>query len=186
MMMAAMSLICIAASAQTPKFAHVNFTEIVQLMPEMDEARKASDTAANEAQETYQAMVVEFQNKYQQYEQKQASWTPAVRESKEKELSEIQNRIQEFQQAIQQELQQQQQQLMAPIYKKASEAVAAIAKAHGFIYVYDMQSVLYVDPAQSVDITKEARTALNIPEDRTLEGLQAELQAQAAQAQQGM
>ena len=183
-MMAAMSMICIAASAQTSlKFAHVNFTELVQLMPEMDEARKTSDTAANEAQETYQAMVVEFQNKYQQYEQKQASWTPAVRESKEKELSEIQNRIQEFQAAIQQELQQQQQQLMAPIYQKASEAVSAIAKEKGFIYVYDIQSLLYVDPAQSTDITKEARAALNIPEDRTLESLQAELQAKA-QAQQ--
>jgi hypothetical protein len=43
--------------------------------------------------------------------------------------------------------------------------------------------MLYVDAAQSLDLTAEARTALNIPAGRTLETLQAELQAKA-QAQQ--
>ena len=44
-------------------------------------------------------------------------------------------------------------------------------------------SLLYLDPAQGIDLTPEARTALNIPADRTLESLQAELQAKAAAAQ---
>ena len=160
--------------------------ELIQLMPEMDSARVQSDAAAKDAQETYQTMVQEFQTKYQQFQQKQSTWTPAVMESKQKELAEIENRINEFQQAIQQDLQQLQNQLMAPIYQKAQETVNNIAKASGYIYVFDVSSVLYVDNAQSTDITKEARTALNIPEDRTLEALQAELQARAQAAQQGM
>ena len=176
---AALALVGLCASAQNLKFGHVNFTELVQLMPEMDEARAASDAAGKEAQETYQAMVDEFQTKYQQYEQKQASWTPAVKQSKEAELTQIQQRIQEFQQAIQQELQQQQQTLMAPIYEKAQKTVNAIAKEKGLIYVFDIQSMLYYDAAQSIDITPDARKALNIPADRTLESLQAELQAKA-------
>lgn len=183
MIVAAMALLSLAANAQELKFAHVNFSELVQLMPEMDEARKTSDTAALEAQETYQAMVEEFQSKYQQYEQKQATWTPAVRESKERELTEIQNRIQEFQAAIQQELQQQQQMLMAPIYQKAQETVNKLAKEKGFVYVFDVQTLLYVDSTKSTDLTPEARTALGIPADRTMESLQAELQAQAQAAQ---
>lgn len=180
----ALALVGLCASAQDLKFGHVNFTELVQLMPEMDEARATSDAAGKEAQETYQAMVEEFQTKYQQYEQKQASWTPAVRQSKEAELSQIQQRIQEFQQAIQQELQQQQQTLMAPIYEKAQKVVNTIAKEKGLIYVFDIQSMLYYDAAQSIDITPDARKALNIPADRTMESLQAELQAKA-EAEQG-
>jgi hypothetical protein len=45
--------------------------------------------------------------------------------------------------------------------------------------------MLYMDPAQGINLTPDARKALNIPEGRTLESLQAELQAkaQAAQAQ---
>jgi len=181
---AACALTSMAAMAQAPKFAHVNFNELIQLMPEMDSARVQSETASKEAQETYQAMVEEFQSKYQQYEQKQATWTQAVKQSKEKELGEIQNRIQEFEAAIQNDMQQLQNQLMAPIYKKAQDVVNNIAKAGGYIYVFDASQVLYIDSTQSVDLTPAARKALNIPDDRTMESLQAELQARAAAAQQ--
>ena len=68
---------------------------------------------------------------------------------------------------------------MAPIYEKAQKTVNAIAKEKGLIYVFDIQSMLYYDAAQSIDITPDARKALNIPADRTLESLQAELQAKA-------
>lgn len=179
-LVATMALAAATAFAQ-PKFAHVNFSELVQLMPEADQARATMQAASKEAQDTYQAMEDEFNTKYQQYQQKAATWTAAIRESKEKELTEIQQRIQEAAQSFQAELQQQQQQLMAPIYKKAQDTLNEIAKAGGYVYVFDVTTALYVDPAQSTDLTAEARKALNIPEDRTLESLQAELQAQAAQ-----
>lgn len=178
LLIAVASLVTFSAFAQ-PKFAHVNLTELVQLMPEMDQARAAMTASNNEAQETYQAMVEEFNTKYQQYQQKASSWTTAIRESKEKELTEIQQRIQEFGQSIEQELQQQQQQLMAPIYQKAQETITEIAKKGGYIYVFEQAAALYIDPAQSFDITPEARKILNIAEGRTLESLQEELQAQA-------
>lgn len=175
---ATMALAGITAFAQ-PKFAHVNLNELVQLMPEMDEARTAMNASSKEANETYMAMVEEFNSKAQAYQQKASSWTPAIRESKEKELNEIQGRIQEFQESIQAELQQQQQQLMAPIYKKASDTVNAIAKEAGYIFVFEVSQLIYVDAQQSADITPQAREKLGIPADRTLESLQAELQAQA-------
>lgn len=180
LLIASMALVAATAFAQ-PKFAHVNFSELVQLMPEADQARATMQAASKEAQDTYQAMEDEFNTKYQQYQQKAATWTAAIRESKEKELTEIQQRIQEAAQTFQAELQQQQQQLMAPIYKKAQDTLNEIAKAGGYIYVFDVTTALYVDPAQSTDLTAQARKALNIPDDRTLESLQAELQAQAAQ-----
>jgi len=176
----AATLICTASFAQ--KFAHVNFNELVQLMPEADKARATLQASSKEAQDTYQTMMEEFNNKYTQYQQKVNTWTAATRESKEKELTEIQQRIQEFSQSVQQELSQQEQQLMAPIYQKAQETVNSIAKKAGYIYVFDKSTALYVDDTQSKDITKEARKALNIPDSRTLEQLQKELQA-AAQAE---
>ena len=103
------ALATLTASAQT--FGRVNFQELVMLAPEMDSAREAIAASQKEAEETYSAMVEEYQGKLNQYQQKQATWTAAIRESKERELMEIQNRIQEFQQSISQELQQQQAQL---------------------------------------------------------------------------
>ena len=155
----AAALVSLSASAQ--KFAHVNFNELVMLMPAADSARAQIAASQQEAQDTYKSMTDEFQVKYQQYQQKSSTWTPAIRESKEKEL------------------QQQQQQLMAPIQQRAVAAVEKLAKEGGYIYVFEKASMLYVDETQSVDLTPAARKALNIPDGRTLETLQQELQAQA-------
>ena len=169
-------------SAQTPKFAYVNFAELVQLMPESDGARTALQTSSKEATETYQSMMEEYQAKYAQYQEKVASWTPAIKDSKEKELSDLQVRIEEFKQNIQVELQQQEAKLMAPIQEKAVNAVNKLAKEGKYVFVFDVTSMLYVDPAQATDLTPAARTALGIPASRTLESLQAELQNKAAEA----
>ena len=183
LLVAALAMLSAAAFDQ-PKFAHVNFSELVQLMPEADQARATMDASSKEARETYQAMADEFTSKYQQYQSKASAWSASVREAKEKELTDIQQRISEFEQSVQAELQQQQQQLMAPIYKKAQDTIDSLAKAAGYIYVFDRSAVLYLDPDQSEDLTPAARKALGIPADRTLESLQAELQAKAeAQAQ---
>ena len=182
-LIAAMAVMSVAASAQEFKFGYVDFTEIVQLMPEMDSARVQLDAASVEAQETYAEMVSEYQTKAQQFQQKQATWSASIRDSKQVELQQIEYRIQEFQQAIQQDLQQLQNSLQAPIYEKAQNAVNAIAMSKGIAVVFEKNSLLYVDPAQGIDLTMDVRTAVNIPADRTLASLQAELQAKAQAAQ---
>ena len=173
-----------AFTAEAQQLGKVNFQELVMLMPEMDAARETMAASQKEAEETYASMVEEYQGKATQYQQKSASWTAAIKESKEKELMDIQNRIQEFQQSISQELQQQQSQLTAPIQEKANKAVTEIAKAKGITVLFDATQAIYFDENAVVDLTADARKALNIPEGRTLESLQAELQAQAQQAAQ--
>lgn len=177
----AMAVVSTSAFAQ--KFAHLNSTEVFQLIPEMDEVRSQLETMAKDNQDVIKSMYDEYQSKAQDYQQKVATWTPAIRESKEKELMEMESRINDTQQSIQQEMQVRQNELTAPVMKKMQETIEAVAKKGGYIYVFDVSSALYIDPAQSVDITKEIRKALNIPEGRTIESLQAELQAkQQAQA----
>ena len=177
----------VAASAQDFKWAYVDFNEIVMLMPEMDEARATMEENQKTNEEILVAMYDEYQTKMQQYQQKAETWTPAIRESKEKEIMEIQSRLEQTQQSLQQELQMLQQNLQAPIYEKAENAVSELAKAKGIALVFEKASLLYLDPAQGIDLTPEARKTLNIPADRTIESLQAELQAkaQAAAAAQG-
>ena len=183
LLIAAMAIVSVAATAQNLKFAYVDMNELIMLMPEMDEARKQMETAELEAQETYGAMVEEYQTKAQQYQQKAESWTPPIRASKAAELQQIEMRIQEFKQAISQALQQTPQMLQMPIVEKAQKVVNQLAKDKGVAFVADKANFLYIDEAQAVNLTPEARVKLNIPEGRTLETLQAELQAKAQAAQ---
>ena len=182
-MIAALALMAVAASAQETKFAYVDFNEIIMLMPEMDSARATMEENQKTNEEILMSMYEEYQLKAQQYEQKEATWTQAIRESKQKELMDIQARLEQTQQSLQQEMQQLQNSLQAPIYEKAQNTVSELAKAKGVAAVFEKGSLLYLNPDQMVDLTPEARTALGIPEGRTLETLQAELQAKA-QAQQ--
>lgn len=178
-----MSLMAVAAFAQ-PKFAHVRFSELIQLAPEADAARATITAAQTEAQETFTAMYEEYQAKTADYQAKASVWTPTIKETKEREISDLAQRLQSFEQNIQQELQAQQQALMEPIYKKVTDTVNQLAKEGGYMFVFDVTSVVYVDETQSTDLTPLARKALNIPEGRTLETLQQELQAQATAQQQ--
>lgn len=179
---AALAAMSFAANAQDLKFGYVDFNEVVMLMPDMDQARATIAENQKIQEENLVAIYEEYQIKVQQYEQKQATWTPAVRESKEKEIMDIQARFEQNQQAYQAELQQLQQTLQAPIVEKAANKVNELAKAKGLVAVFEEASLLYIDPVQMIDLTPEVRAALNIPEERTLETLQAELMA-AAQVQ---
>ena len=182
-MIAAMAVMSVAAMAQDFKFGYVDFNEVIMLMPEMDEARATIEENQKTNEEILMTMYKEYETKMQQYQQNNATWSPAVREMKEKEIMQLEQNLQQNQQVLQQELQQLQQQLQAPIYKKAQDTVNELAKAKGLALVFEKNSLLYLDPAQGVDLTPEARTALNIPADRTLEQLQQEMQAKAQAAQ---
>ncbi|MGM9763732.1 MAG: OmpH family outer membrane protein [Candidatus Cryptobacteroides sp.] len=183
-LIAATMFLALAANAQNLSFGYVNFNELIMLMPEMDSAREQLTAAQKEADETFGSMYEEYQTKAQQYQQKAATWSASIKESKEVELQQIQQRIQQFQQDIQSELEELQNKLQTPIVQKAQETVANIAKGKNLSFVFDQTSLIYIDKAQGYDITPDARVALNIPEGRTLETLQAELQAKAQAAAQ--
>ena len=180
---AAMAVMSLAANAQELKFAYVDFNEIIMLMPEMDQARATLEENQKTNEEILMEMYQEYQTKAQQYQQKAAEWNQTIRETKERELMDIQARLEQTQQSLQQEMQQLQNSLQAPIYEKAQNVVSALAKGKGVAAVFEVGTFLYFDPEQLIDLTPDARVALGIPEDRTIESLQAELQAKAQAAQ---
>ena len=182
-LIAVLAVMSFAAMAQDFKFGYVDFNEIIMLSPKMDEARKAIEENQKTNEEILMTMYQEYQTKMQEYEQKNATWTPAVLEMKQKELMQLEQNLQQNQQVLQQEIQQLQQSLQQPIYEEAQKVVNDLAKAKGLSVVFEKNSLLYLDPAQGTDLTPEARTAMNIPADRTLEKLQQELQAKAQAAQ---
>ena len=85
-LIAVMAVMSVAASAQNLKFGYVNFNEIVMLMPEMDAARATMEENQKTNEEILMSMYQEYQTKMQDYQAKAATWTSAIRESKEKEL----------------------------------------------------------------------------------------------------
>ncbi len=155
-------------SAQDLKFGHVNTQSLIELMPDRDSAMVKLDTYSKTLEETLVGMQNEYQTKISEYEQKRATWTAVVLESKTKELQTIESRIMEFQQNAQQEFSAMQQMLFAPVVRKAQDAINKIAKAQGLIYVFDLSAgaVPYVDTEKSLDIMPLVKSELGIPAEK--------------------
>lgn len=156
--------------AQTFKFGHLNSQELVALMPERDSAVAKLEKYSADVSETMEAMQVEFNTKLNTYQQKQATWTAAVLEAKQKELQEMQARFEQIQQSSGQEYQQLQSLLFAPVFKKANDAIQKIGKDQGFTYIFDVSSgsIPFINLEQSVDIMPLAKKELGIPADKKL------------------
>jgi len=163
LMIAALFLSAASISAQNLKFGHINSQELLMAMPERDSAEAKLKKYGKDLQDQIETLQVEFNKKYQDYLQKKATFTDAIREMKEKELSDLQQRSQEFEQTAQQDYQKQQAELMKPIVDKANAAITKVAKANGFIYVFDVStgSVAYFSD-QSVDVLPLVKKELGI------------------------
>ncbi len=157
-----------SASAQTLKFGHINTQELIGLMPERDSALIKLQNYTQELEDTIAEMQQEYQTKYNTYQQRQATWSAAVLESKQRELIELQQRLEQFSQGAQQEYQQMQQILFSPVFQKANEAIEKVAKEQGFAFVFDLSAgaVIYFDENSSVDVLPLAKTVLGIPAEK--------------------
>ncbi|MBP5302531.1 MAG: OmpH family outer membrane protein [Bacteroidales bacterium] len=160
------AFITFGASAQ--KFGHINTSELVSLMAETDSARVQLEAYQNELIEEMDAMQTEYNTKLNTYQQKSSTWTAAIRESKEAELSEIVQRLNQFQQTAQEDLAQMQQTLMMPIYQKAQEAINKIGKDNNLVYIFDTSAgaLIYIDDEQSTNLLPQAKAALGIPAEK--------------------
>ena len=172
MKLLAVVMICLSTQsfAQTFKFGHVNTQEVIALMAETDSANVQLEKYGKSLDETLQGMDSEFRRKYEEYVQKQKDWLPAVLEAKEKELNEIQQRLQQFNQNAQREFEQKRQELFAPIFQKAREAIDKVGKANGFTYIFDTSagSLVFINDNSSVNVLPLVKTELGIPVDKTL------------------
>ncbi|HDP75008.1 MAG TPA: OmpH family outer membrane protein [Bacteroidales bacterium] len=150
-------------NAQNYKFGHINSQELLKAMPDRDSAEVKIRKYAESLQEQIEQLQVEFNKKYQDYLQKRATFTDAIREMKEKELTDMQQRAQEYQQVAEQDYQRYQAETMKPVIDKADEAIKKVAKANGFTYIFDTSSgVLLYFSEQSIDITPLVKKELGI------------------------
>ncbi len=120
------------------KIGHVDVAEIVTAMPESDSAQVLLDNDTNELEIMLENMQVEYNNLLNNYQENLESYSQLIKQTKESELIEMQNKIQAFQQNASQQLQQRNFELVQPIYEKVQEAIDKIATQNGFTYILDI------------------------------------------------
>jgi outer membrane protein len=142
-----------ASYAQTPiKIGYIDFNALLAGMPGIDSVKIKLQTYQKTLTDQMDAMKAEFENKYLDYQSQSSSMSDLIKQTKEKELSDLQGRIDAFQQKAQQDLQTKQQELVAPFIEKAKTAIKEVAKENKFTYVLNAieDVVIYKDEADDV------------------------------------
>ena len=138
------------------KTAHVDASDIMAKMPAMLEAQKQLETLSKTYDADYKKMADEFQVKLKKYDSEAATVTDVINAERQKEVQDMQKRIQDFGQNAQKELQQKQDDITKPIYEKVRASIQKVGKAKGFQYVLDGSTLLLADgPNLTADVKKD-------------------------------
>ena len=144
------------------KLGHIDSNELLKLMPGRDSAQNELQKHGKELQTTLEGMRTELESKYQAYQAGVSEMSDLIKQSKQKELQDMQARIEEFQTNAQKDLQEREKKLLTPIINKAKAAIEDVAKENKYTYVFDsgVGVLLYSD--SSDDLLPLVKKKLNL------------------------
>ena len=160
----AVALVMGSTTLFAQKFGRINTQEIIMSMPETKAMQTNMEAYAKELQDNIETMNVEFNTKLQDFQKNFNTLSDALKEMKQKELEDMRNRTQEFQERAQQEYQKKQNELLAPIIDKAKADIDKISAANAYTVVFDTStgSLAYFDEATLTDIAPQVKKELGI------------------------
>ena len=149
------------ANAQGQKIGYVDSQAIIDIMPEGAKIKQDLEAYYNELQSELQAMVTEYQNKLRDYEANSATMSNILRQSKEKEIMDLQGRIQDFQQNAEVVFAAKQEELSKPMLDRIKAAIDDVVKAKGMAYVFEKTVILSIGES-AIDITADVKRKLGL------------------------
>ena len=147
------------ASAQ--KLGHINSQELLASMPELKDMQAKLDTLAGQYEVQFANMQEEFNKKVAEFQQQQSTMTAGVREFRQQEIAEMEQRIYIFRETAQKDIQSKQQEFLMPIQKRMLEAIQKVGAEQGCTYVMDAMAMLYIAP-DALDIMPLVKKELGI------------------------
>lgn len=161
-----MLVIPMGVFAQSVKFGHIYSQEIIVLMPEYTKAVADVQALEKKYGEEMQRTSEELSKKYQEFQQamSEGSLPQNIQEKRHKEIQDMAERSELFQQEAVQQLQKVSQELMAPITKKVNDAIKAVGEEENMVYVFDLSTVMipYVNDKLSTDVTSKVKARIGI------------------------
>ncbi len=132
------------------KIGYVNSAKILDQLPEARDAAKRLESYAKPIQDSLQMMQKQIQDKYDDYQKREALLNDASKRAAQQELQDLQAKARDFAQGKDQELAQQREKIFTPVKDKVLKAIEKIAKAEKYSFILDQNEqvniVLYADP----------------------------------------
>lgn len=145
---------------QQAKFGHVDIAAVMQATPEWGAAETELQQFGEDLTKEGEALQTELQKKYEEYQQKQATYSEAVAKLKQQELQDMVQRLEKFKNDAAQAIEEKQEQLLTPIRLKVLDAIKEVAKENKYTYVFDVSTQLF--NSESDDLTDKVKAKLGL------------------------
>lgn len=147
------------------KLGHVDFATLYSMMPGLDSVRILFEDYNKNVQEQFAAMQTELENKYNDYVANMESMSDIIRSTKEAEINDLKERMDNFEVTATQDLQGKEVELTAPIIETAKKAVEEVAKENGFTYIFNSTEglLLYANDTDNVMDLVKAKLGITMP-----------------------
>ena len=122
------------------KIGHINSEQIMQALPEAQDAQHSLDNMVTQWETEMQKMQSDWKKKFEEYDKKKLILTDQARADQEKTLRDLEQGIADFRNrkfGQNGELFQKQNEVMKPIQNKIFKVLEDIAKEDGYDYVFD-------------------------------------------------
>ncbi len=145
-------LVTTSFSLNAQKIAFIELDSLLSVMPEMVDAKKASADHYKQLESTLTAMQKDLNDKLNDFQTNEKNFTDLIKTTKQKELQDLNQRIQDFQVMAQTDFQKKNDELTKPINAKAKKAIEKVAKAQKYTMVIDSSVgvLLYTVPADDI------------------------------------
>ncbi len=146
----------------TIKLGHIDRQALMLMLPERKAAETKMQAFAKTLDERLKAMGTEYQAKVTDAQARAATMTQTEKDVALREISDLETRIQAAQEKAQEDLSKQEEELLRPMVERTNAAIAEVAAANGFTYVFDVSTgtVLYYEKGE--DLLPLVKTKLGI------------------------
>lgn len=103
-----------------------------------------------------------YQTKVTSYHDNVATMSDLIRQTKEKEITDLQARIQAFQQSADQDLGAKQAELFNPLIEKVKNAISEVARENNYNYIFDVGTGALVFYENGDNVLPLVKTKLGI------------------------
>lgn len=151
------------ASAQTLKIGVVNSQEVLTAMPGFKTAQNTLQDIQKKYETEFQKLENEMKKLYDEFQAMPENELAAIKEKKARDIQDLQQKAQVFEQQATQDLSKKQDELLQPLFTQLKGAIESVAREGSFslIQEYNQQLTYYI-ASPVVDITPQVKAKLGL------------------------
>jgi outer membrane protein len=134
------------------KFGYINSADLLKIMPEAKKAEANLNAYVRNLEKQFGGLQSDYQRRITEFQSEENTMADAVKQSRIKAITELEQRMQQSQVAGQQQIAAKREALFKPILDKAEKAIKAVGKENHYDYIFDTStgSFIYSDESHNV------------------------------------